>query len=351
MKNVSTFSLINKEIKLVINQKYLESVKTIVSLAPQEAQWFNTVSVTTNDKYIYLHLGDQLYIPEQYCSAAEVDTDSQMMVSFYKELMKDHSLEETNSIIQSMTCWSHSHHNMGVSPSTQDVNQFNSFIKSAADQGLHTWQVMLIFNKQNEFYSRVYDPITKNIYEGVSFIQTTDFDLSYIEEAAKTKFKKKTYNFKNSKSSLLNKSGFSYPSWYTENKYSYGTSDYFLNNDICEHIIKDLFSRKRRLSTIKTNATKAEEYYQILSGHLDEQEMLWLSLVLNDKKQSLPNFFDPDSVEVYLNSPSSLNLNKQIKNYFLKTNDTVDDFSKHLIFVLNLTDKTTLKDFVSYIGT
>ena len=53
MKNVSTFSLINKEIKLVINQKYLESVKTIVNLAPQEAQWFNTVNVTTNDNYIY----------------------------------------------------------------------------------------------------------------------------------------------------------------------------------------------------------------------------------------------------------------------------------------------------------
>jgi|SRR6056300_213811 hypothetical protein len=351
MKNVSTFSLINKEIKLVINQKYLESVKTIVNLAPQEAQWFNTVNVTTNDNYIYLNLGDQLYIPEQYCSAAEVDTDSQMMVSFYKELMQDHSLEETNSIIQSMTCWSHSHHNMGVSPSLQDVNQFNSFIQSALDQGQDTWQVMLIFNKQNEFYSRVYDPTTKNIYEGVSFIQTSDFDLSYIQEAAKTKFKKKTYSFKNSKSSLLNKSGFNYPSWYTEDKYSHTTSDTYINLDVSEHIIKDLFPRKRKLSTIKTNSTKAEEYYETLSGHLDEQEMLWLFFSLNDNKHLLSKMFDPDSVEYYLNSNKSFNLKKEFKNYFLKTNHTVNDFSKYLMFVLNLTDKRTLKDFLSYLGT
>lgn len=348
MKNVSNFSLINKEIKLVINQKYLESVKTIVNLAPQEAQWFNTVTASIFDNCIYLYLGDQLYIPEQYCSTTEVDTDSQMMVSFYKELMQDHSLEETNSIIQSMTCWSHSHHNMGVSPSGQDVNQFNSFIKSAIDQGLNTWQVMLIFNKKNEFYSRVYDPTTRNIYEGISFIQTTDFDLSYIHEAAKTKFKKKEYVFNNSKSSLLNKSGFSYPSWYKE-KYDSIEPDPDLNSDVSEYIINDLFLKKNKSSKIKTNATKAQEYYEILSGHLDEQEMLWLYFVLNNKKQSLINFFDPDSVEIYLNSSNSLNLNKEIKNYFLKTNDTIQDFSKHLIFVLDLTDKISLKDFSNYI--
>ena len=42
---------------------------------------------------------------------------------------------------------------------------------------------------------------------------------------------------------------------------------------------------------------------------------------------------------------------KEFKNYFLKTNHTVNDFSKYLMFVLNLTDKRTLKDFLSYLGT
>ena len=348
MKNISTFSLLNREIKLVINQKYLESVKTVVALAPQEAQWFNTVTPTYTDEYIYLHLGDHLYIPEQICSATEVDTDSQMMVSFYKELIQENSIEETNNIIQNMNCWSHSHHDMNVSPSLQDVTQFNSFIKSSLDQGLNNWQVMLIFNKKNEFYSRVYDPNTKNIYEGVSFIQTNEYDLSYIEKAAKAKFKKKPAFFPKYKSSskLYSNGGFKYNTFpskvvYTEN---------YLNSSVVEDIISDLFPNKTEKSSIRTNALKATEYIELLSGNLDDSEILWLSLSLNDNKSSIKNFFDPDTVDLYLSKSRYLDVKNSIKKYFLKTSDTVNDFSNHLSFVLSLTDQGTYKDFLNCLG-
>ena len=112
-----------------ISNKCHESFKKIVDIAPQEAQWFNTVTEIygKDGELICLELGDELYIPEQICSATEVNTSPTMMMDFYKEISKTRSVEETNQIISSMTCWSHSHVNMGVSPSGQDVLQFSNF--------------------------------------------------------------------------------------------------------------------------------------------------------------------------------------------------------------------------------
>ena len=49
---------------------------------------------------------------------------------------------------------------------------------------------MLIFNKKDQFYSRVYDPTSGLIFEGVDIQVSTPYDFSYINQAAKTKFLK-----------------------------------------------------------------------------------------------------------------------------------------------------------------
>ena len=98
-----------------------------------------------------------MFIPEQTCSAAEVDTSPEMMVKFYKSLKEEYE-HMTNDIMANMTCWCHSHHNMGVSPSGQDVKQFTEQITLAEKRGVALPQIMMIFNKKDQFYSRLWDP-------------------------------------------------------------------------------------------------------------------------------------------------------------------------------------------------
>ena len=132
-----------------MTHKGLEAIKHIVNIAPQEAQWFNTINVL-NEKE--LHLSEKIYIPTQNTSVAEVNSTSSMLIEFYKEISSNHNVKETNEILNNMGCWSHSHHNMGVSPSIQDENQFITFVNNSIDQNQRTWQLMLIFNKKNEYW-------------------------------------------------------------------------------------------------------------------------------------------------------------------------------------------------------
>jgi hypothetical protein len=177
-----------------MTHKGLLAIKEIVKIAPQEAQWFHTVEpIVYNDspENIHLLLSDKLFIPTQNTSAAQVDTTATMMIDFYKDLKEDYEDQNiVNQKLSKMTCWCHSHHNMAPNPSSQDNDQFDKFIKLSEDQGQPSWQIMLIFNKKDQFYSKVYNPHNKTIHEGVSIIPVNEYDFDYIHSAAKTKFKK-----------------------------------------------------------------------------------------------------------------------------------------------------------------
>jgi hypothetical protein len=188
MKPNGTIKFLNKQPHLLFSHKDLSRVKHIVSLAPQEAQWFHCVERIVQKNQVYYSLTEML-IPEQYCSAAEVDTSSKMMVSFYKQL-KEQFGEETNDLMSKMTCWCHSHHNMGVSPSGQDRKQFDEQIKLAQDRGSTQPQVMIIFNKKNEYYCRIYDP-TIDLYVENAPLVLSGYDFSQYTEISKKNFKKR----------------------------------------------------------------------------------------------------------------------------------------------------------------
>ena len=125
----------NKQPQLLISHEDLSKIRFIVDLAPQEAQWFHRVQKVVSGSTISYVLSG-MFIPEQTCSAAEVDTSPEMMVKFYKSLKEEYG-DRTNDIMANMTCWCHSHHNMGVSPSGQDVKQFTEQITLAEKRELH----------------------------------------------------------------------------------------------------------------------------------------------------------------------------------------------------------------------
>lgn len=189
MKNNGKFKILNITPKLLISHYDLQAIRHIVAIAPQEAQWFHRLERIEEGSTTYYRIYE-MYIPEQYTSAAQVESEPLMMVKMFKDLREQHGLEKTNKIMQNLTVWCHSHHNMGVSPSGQDVKQFAEQIKNAHDANVDLPQIMLIFNKKDTFYSKIFDPKYGLVFENVELLME-DYDFSHIDKEAKTKFKKK----------------------------------------------------------------------------------------------------------------------------------------------------------------
>lgn len=190
MKAAGQLKILNQQPYILISHYDLAAIQHIVALAPQEAQWFHRVEKIKEGAELAYRLYD-MYIPEQWCSGAEVSSDPEMFIKLYQELLKEHGLEETNNILSNMDAWCHSHHTMGVNPSGQDVKQFKEQCERAIEDKKSGPQIMLIFNKQNQYYCRVWDQESNLLFENVEMV-IGNYDFSHIEEQAKAKFKKKT---------------------------------------------------------------------------------------------------------------------------------------------------------------
>lgn len=188
MKNNGNFKLLSCNPKIIMSHMDLEAVKHIVSIAPQEAQWFHRLEKITAGTSIYYRVYE-MYIPEQYTSVAQVESDPQMMYKFYKELKEEHGSTQANEIMSNLTAWCHSHHTMGVSPSGQDVKQFKEQCQNAHDSGVTAPQLMMIFNKKNTCYTKLFDPALGLTFENVPIL-IQEYDFSHIDAQAKVKFKK-----------------------------------------------------------------------------------------------------------------------------------------------------------------
>ena len=206
MKPNGKFNILNLTPQVQISNHDLEAIRHIVDIAPQEAQWYHTLSRDIIGNYVVYTI-EGMYIPEQWTSAASVETSETMMVDFFKELRQEHGVEKVNEIISSMTCWCHSHHNMGVSPSGQDHKQFNEQCENAKNQNITNPQAMFIFNKKDKYYCRIWDPEFNLVFENVELYEKP-YDFSWIDKQAKSKFKKKVYTRKPSWSASKTKSSF-----------------------------------------------------------------------------------------------------------------------------------------------
>lgn len=351
MKSVTNYSP-SYQIKIIASDKTLKAIKHIVSIAPQEAQWFHTVDVVPVDRNnLELHLSEKLYIPKQNTSAAQVDSTSSMMIEFYNDLKQDYSDQAVvNQKLQAMTCWCHSHHNMSPNPSGQDHAQFASFVNQSIDQGLQSWQVMLIFNKRDEFYSKVYDPTTGVVWQGVPIEPPAHhYDFSYIDQAAKTKFLKPPPKFK--PKSL----GYSFSNQQPPKpRYKAVIDPLNINDEVASDLIDDLYDPLKNKITTATKAKvtgqKKDRLSATLNQYLDEKEYLWFLYYINNqekrllvsaknlfsnKNHSLISEIDPVQEQLY------------IDNYFTKTKDSLDQLKDKLSVVLHLCDCTSYQSFES----
>lgn len=334
MKSVSDFRMLNAPPSILATRKTIQAIKHIVKIAPEEAQWFHTVEYDSESNS--LTLSEELYIPEQVCSAAEVDTSSSMIVRFYKELSAKYDLQTTNSILQAMTCWCHSHHNMAPNPSGQDVRQFSTLIQQSVDQNQSSWQIMLIFNKKDQFYSRVYDPSSGNVYEGIPIDVVEDsFDFSYIDAAAKTKFKTPTpaptafANYKFGSPTQVKK---------------IPTDNY--NSQIAETIMDQIFTTKDLLlDKFKFSKKEAQTYLANIHQCLTDKEILWFYSVLSGKKDIIIESYSDEIASNKLKE-LELPLNTFFINLFTSGKFTPDHCKKALKAIFELDDCPTVSELI-----
>lgn len=187
MKSVSEFKILNNasvDPFLSMDYELMQQIQHIVEIAPKEAQWFHLLEQISETEF---RLSD-MFIPEQVCSSVEVDTDSEMMIKFWNELKEKYGVVEASNKLTKMTVWCHSHHNMAPNPSGQDNRQFLELVKQQKDAGTNRPVLMLIFNKKDQYYSRIWDPQTNLTYEGLDIVYT-QYDMSWIDKEAKLKFK------------------------------------------------------------------------------------------------------------------------------------------------------------------
>lgn len=224
MQPNGNFKLLNLNPYISIDHKDLEAIKHIVDIAPQEAQWFCRLDRTNATPGTLEYRVYEMYIPEQICSAAQVESDPMMMVRMFQELQSEHGNEGASEIMKNMTVWCHSHVNMGVSPSGQDVRQFAEQCKNAADAKQTNPQMMMIFNKKNMYYCKLYDPEIGLVFENIP-MKITGYDFSSITSQAKEKFKKpvrKAFPSVRSRSHYGKNKNFSW-SWSTDDEYQEDT--------------------------------------------------------------------------------------------------------------------------------
>jgi hypothetical protein len=349
MQNITDLNVINLRPTIVISHEGLQAIKHIVAIAPMEAQWFHTVTpieYKSSPGEIFLQLSDKVYIPKQNTSLAEVDSTGSMMVDFYRELKVDHTQQETNEKLKAMTCWCHSHHTMSPNPSGQDGLQFNSFISLAKDQAQRSWQLMLIFNKKDQFYSRVYDPLTGVIFEGVDIAVVNNYDFTYIDMAAKTKFlKPKLPKLKPGSRLPLKNSLFPENHWYASGNTT-ALDSKEMNLELAENFIEDIYEEfyKNFTSMSNYNALPVlpegytpQELYIEMANLFEPKEMLWLSFLCQDNADKIKNVFTAKQIKAYFKRyPSKAKEN--ICNYLQESKDSLGSLKQKFSTLLKIAD-------------
>lgn len=338
MKPNGQFKVLNLEPYLLISNYDLEAIRAIVKIAPQEAQWYHTVERVVNSNEVYYKISG-LYIPEQYTSVAEVESDSNMMISFYRELLKEHGPDKTNEIMSKLTCWCHSHHNMGVSPSGQDRKQFQTQCENAIKDKVTNPQLMLIFNKKDQYYCQVFDPEYNLIFENIPMYEE-EYDFNWIKEQAKTKFKKKALPKKKSKSKLSWSTGKSKSyidwGWEGDSYFSSASSDSPLD-DFSENWLSLVFDKnKNAVNIIKDNyhfkagTPILSKLKKKLKNKIDPLHLFILNLSLPMDPQLILDI--PKHIDAEFNKESYDEYYKELFDIIMNENSTEDEIFAAAIF-------------------
>jgi len=187
MKSSTEYKIVNqRQAAILMSETLLQSVRHLVDRCPVEAQWFHTVRRLEDKGTVYFVL-ENLLLPKQYVSGAAVETPPEFQLEYWNELVARFG-DGAGDIVRTSGAWCHSHVKMQARPSGTDEATFKQHCEDAAKQNNDTPQLMLIFNKQDDYYSRVWDPTTGLVWEGRQLITVSDTDYTDLNKEMDAKF-------------------------------------------------------------------------------------------------------------------------------------------------------------------
>ena len=168
----------------------LLKVQYLVDKQDEECQWFHRVDrIIGNNGTVAYHIHD-LFIPDQVVGKTDVESNPEAILKMWKEVKTERGIKTTKelSILSKNTsCWCHSHHTMPVHPSSTDKEQWIEQ-KKLGEHNPDQPQVMLIFNKKDEVYSRVWDPKYNLEFERVAMHSQNPASFASIDKIIETRF-------------------------------------------------------------------------------------------------------------------------------------------------------------------
>ena len=175
---------------VLFDYETLLRVQYLVKQQAEECQWFHRVDRIEENGTVAYYLHD-LFIPNQIVGKTDVESDPASIQEMWQQIKKERGFKTTRELtplIQNTSCWCHSHHNMTVNPSATDKQQWLEQKKLATSNGDQP-QIMLILNKKNECYSKVYDPKYNLEFERVPVHTQNPISFADIDEIIKTRFR------------------------------------------------------------------------------------------------------------------------------------------------------------------
>ena len=210
---------------------------------------------------------------------------------------------------------------------------------------------MLIFNKKDQFYARAYDPDSGLIFEGVEIICQDDYDFSYIDQAAKTKFlqpkltkKLPRISPKVTFSNSLEDRLFAGLAEAYEKEHFQAS---FLNE--AENYLDDIYSDfysdlgHQHLLPVLPKGRVPEEVFYHIECLLDEDELLWLSFLCKGNQDKIKNIFTEKKVAAYLNMYPS-KPKEVICDYLQNSRDMLSSLKEKLLNLIEISNCKTVKE-------
>jgi hypothetical protein len=119
----------------------------LVQQSDIEVGWLSSCRQLENGDIVI----DDVFVPGQICTVVSTD----ITPAGEAELLGDLLSTNRRDVIQSLSCWGHSHADMTVYASGTDEKQTQSFLRRHAKRGSQFF-LRVIANKKGEFYCTVY---------------------------------------------------------------------------------------------------------------------------------------------------------------------------------------------------
>lgn len=130
---------IGKSPKIILTREAYDDMRALVGLADKEIGWLGTVHRPEDEPEQFII--EKIILVKQKVSGANCTLDAKAINGFFSEKM---GTDEGEELCNSIAFWGHSHHTMAVTPSSQDVSQFDTLSANT------DYYIRGIFNKAGQ---------------------------------------------------------------------------------------------------------------------------------------------------------------------------------------------------------